>query len=378
MMEKRKAPPRAAKKNLPTGPNGEDDGDAPLPVKGKKGGKKRTREPLRTDPELPPKFFRPPPEETDQMTKDRNHQQMVPRLKERSPEGRTWEQYKSLTALVNKGDRNIQCQIRAEFHGWNLREISRLEDVERAKFLDQFNADVAKRGGSRLKYDENAMKKKVGKSFALGKKEIHRRPKAGESRHNAKQDLATLISLRPSVVGRYPALEELKPTPCNRLDCLRKDDTMCKEGDLVLYRELPSCNPEGDTPESHVPSVAYTHWMCVTDRARILLRKEPQRMAYHYSLGQEDIDAVEADIAKARSKRKLAEYEPTSDDERRIENERADRRAEKRRARDEAYGAAFKNKKKWGRIRRNWEKRQKEIGSNATWQDDYRGLAEEL
>lgn len=172
---------------------------------------------------------------------------------------------------------------------------------------------------------------------------------------------------------------------------------MCKEGDLVLYRELPSCNPEvnflhsvynaflteffpfqGDTPESHVPSVAYTHWMCVTDRARILLRKEPQRMAYHYSLGQEDIDAVEADIAKARSKRKLAEYEPTSDDERRIENERADRRAEKRRARDEAYGAAFKNKKKWGRIRRNWEKRQKEIGSNATWQDDYRGLAEEL
>lgn len=74
------------------------------------------------------------------------------------------------------------------------------------------------------------MKRIVGEDFALGKKSIHRRPKAGESRYTEKQRIATEISLRPSMVGVFQP--EGDDIPCNRLECLRKDG----ESYSILHR----------------------------------------------------------------------------------------------------------------------------------------------
>ena len=99
--------------------------------------------------------------------------------------------------------------------------MSELEDNYRVKYLEEFQADVEEHGGSRKRYDQEKMKKEVGKEWEGYKTKIHRRPAAGESRDNEKQRVATEVSLRPSVVGKYP--EGADPVPCNRPECLRKD-----------------------------------------------------------------------------------------------------------------------------------------------------------
>lgn len=116
----------------------------------------------------------------------------------------------------------------------------------------------------------------------------------------------------------------------------------------------------------------FTHWECVTERARVMLRQNPHRMEFAPNLDKEGVDLVLADIDKARNKRKLSRLTCyTQEDMERMENDRADRKAEKRRYRDMIYGTEYKNHKRLARIRRKWEKHQEKIGSNLTWQDDY-------
>ena len=71
--------------------------------------------------------------------------------------------------------------------------MAELEDKDRKKFENRFNAEVEKYGGSRLRYDQQAMKDMVIKEFEGYKAPIHRRPAAGESRESKKQDVATEI-----------------------------------------------------------------------------------------------------------------------------------------------------------------------------------------
>ncbi|KAJ3473725.1 hypothetical protein NLI96_g12855 [Meripilus lineatus] len=151
------------------------------------------------------------------------------------------------------------------------------------------------------------MKKEVGKEWEGYKTKIHRRPAAGESRDNEKQRVATEVSLRPSVVGKYP--EGADPVPCNRPECLRKDNTMCETGDLICEREIPGPNPHGETGEDAPSNVEFMHWMCVTPRARVMLRKNPERMIFDEDLTEEEKAAVLSDIAKARNKRAFSDLE---------------------------------------------------------------------
>ena len=134
---------------------------------------------------------------------------------------------------------------------------------------------------------------------------------------------------------------------------------------------------KGETGEDAPSNVEFMHWMCVTPRARVMLRKNPERMIFDEDLTEEEKAAVLSDIAKARNKRAFSDLEGLTEEEaKKRDKEAADRRAEKRHVRDRLYGKELKDIRRLNLRRKKWEKHQKKIGGKATCQDDYNGIAQ--